>query len=180
MAEILDELKLLRAQFDTKVASLGKRAVQERFQELFDKYPQVKGLKWTQYAPEWLDGAPCNFGIHSTYYGIEAPYSMRDDFIEESQEYEGYEGPEDQHPYEISLRQLGTTIRYKDISHALNPLRDDLRRLFAEMDDSHSERYGEQFVLGPFATILLKSFGDGMSVEVTRDMNVVCKEYSHH
>lgn len=38
-------------------------ALKRSFGEYFEKYPDVAGLRWSQYTPSWNDGEACTFGV---------------------------------------------------------------------------------------------------------------------
>lgn len=50
---------------------------------VFQKFPDVESVGWTQYTPYFNDGEPCHFGINTDVYGIyvndECGYDLGDE-----------------------------------------------------------------------------------------------------
>lgn len=42
----------------------GQKAFASAFKKLFEQYPDVGEVAWTQYTPYFMDGDPCEFGVH--------------------------------------------------------------------------------------------------------------------
>ena len=62
----MEALKKLKQTIETAKAEIketGKKALDEAFQELLNKFPDVKGIAWHQYTPYFNDGDPCTFSI---------------------------------------------------------------------------------------------------------------------
>ena len=64
MGKLFDELKQIKAEYDRKLQHEGKAAVKDAFKDLFDKYPEVRSVVWSQYTPYFNDGEPCYFSVH--------------------------------------------------------------------------------------------------------------------
>lgn len=45
----------------------GKSAFKVATKEFFDANPEVRAIGWTQYAPYFNDGEPCEFSVHDIY-----------------------------------------------------------------------------------------------------------------
>ncbi len=66
--EILEKIKTSIAEFDEKrKALLGelKNDFGPMLKPLFDKYPDVEDISWTQYTPYFNDGDECVFGVRN-------------------------------------------------------------------------------------------------------------------
>lgn len=50
-----------------QVRSAGKKAVTALFKKLFEDFPSIKAVGWTQYTPYFNDGEPCEFGLGEPY-----------------------------------------------------------------------------------------------------------------
>lgn len=57
---------LIRIQREAKEAieKAGQKAVAALFKNFFATHSEVTGVAWTQYAPHFNDGEPCEFSIH--------------------------------------------------------------------------------------------------------------------
>lgn len=64
MGKLFDELKELKAAYDKKLRDEGQAAVGEAFKEVFDKFPELQSIVWTQYTPYFNDGDTCTFSVH--------------------------------------------------------------------------------------------------------------------
>jgi len=61
--ELEEKTKVLLDDMKEKV----KEYLVDHFKPLFEKYPQVKALKWTQYTPYFNDGDACTFRSNHDY-----------------------------------------------------------------------------------------------------------------
>lgn len=64
----LKSMKSLREKMEEE----GKKLLNETFRELFEKYPELDAIGWTQYAPYFNDGEPCEFSVHSASYRLKS------------------------------------------------------------------------------------------------------------
>jgi hypothetical protein len=64
MGKLFEELKEMKAQYDARLKRDGEAAVKEAFKELFDAYPEIRSVVWTQYTPYFNDGDTCEFSVH--------------------------------------------------------------------------------------------------------------------
>jgi hypothetical protein len=64
MGKLFDELKTIKAEYDRKLQQEGEAAVKDAFKDLFDKYPEIRSVTWTQYTPYFNDGDTCTFSVH--------------------------------------------------------------------------------------------------------------------
>jgi hypothetical protein len=67
VANALVQFNEVRDRYLMAVKTLGKQMQTEMapaFQVIFDKYPQLESVEWTQYTPYFNDGDTCEFGVH--------------------------------------------------------------------------------------------------------------------
>lgn len=67
----LDSLKQLKADYMKKVAEEGANLVKKEFKAVFDKYPELRAVTWSQYTPYFNDGEPCEFSVREFNGGTE-------------------------------------------------------------------------------------------------------------
>ena len=60
-----EQIEAAREKYRTMVSKMGKEAVTEALEGLFEKYPDLIGVRWTQYTPYFNDGDACEFSIYS-------------------------------------------------------------------------------------------------------------------
>lgn len=68
--EIVEKIKAEMAAFDEKRKELTaqlKKDFPALLAPLFEKYPGVKNVRWTQYTPYFNDGDPCEFSTNAGY-----------------------------------------------------------------------------------------------------------------
>ena len=63
LAKLSDEFNEIKKAFSAKATN----AVNEEFKKIFDKYPELTCIKWTQYTPYFNDGDTCEFGVYDWY-----------------------------------------------------------------------------------------------------------------
>lgn len=63
--EALKEFKAKREALDKELADNGKRLFSEASAEIFAAHPVLVSFAWTEYAPHWNDGEPCEFSAHT-------------------------------------------------------------------------------------------------------------------
>lgn len=91
MAESLDQLVHQIKAFKNKIHAEGKALLEESFKDIFVKHPEIEYITWTQYAPYFNDGEPCEFSVHEPYvklkgkvyeghryWDLDSNYSFRD------------------------------------------------------------------------------------------------------
>lgn len=59
-----------------QVRKAGGEAFYEEFKPLFEKYPEVETVSWTQYTPYFNDGDTCEFGVHEINVNGEDSWSL--------------------------------------------------------------------------------------------------------
>lgn len=68
MSSIVETIKAELEAFNKKRESLVEQLRQDfpaLLKPLFEKYPEVKRVSWTQYAPYFNDGEECIFSVHN-------------------------------------------------------------------------------------------------------------------
>jgi hypothetical protein len=56
----------------------AKVALKEEFKTFFEQNPEVHTIRWTQYAPYFNDGEPCEFSVHEPVF-LSAPTDSEDE-----------------------------------------------------------------------------------------------------
>lgn len=67
MGKLFEELKVLKKAYDDKLRKEGEAAVKEAFKDLFEKFPELELIWWTQYTPYFNDGDVCTFRVNEFY-----------------------------------------------------------------------------------------------------------------
>jgi len=63
---IKQEMKRLRDEARSKVKNFFIKGMNK----VFEMYPEVKSVSWTQYTPYFNDGDECTFRAHTDYFGV--------------------------------------------------------------------------------------------------------------
>lgn len=58
-------------ELEEEMKAAGEEALKEYFLEIFEKFPELKAVRWAQYTPYFNDGDPCEFGICDPYFIID-------------------------------------------------------------------------------------------------------------
>lgn len=82
-AEIKLQLQKLRDEYETA----SRAAMKEGLKNIFDTYPRLMSISWTQYTPYFCDGDPCHFGVNDPQVLFEG-----DEWDDEDEFEETYEG----------------------------------------------------------------------------------------
>lgn len=78
--EIVEKIKLAMKEFEDKRTELTEQLKKDfpaLLAPLFEKYPGVKNVRWTQYTPYFNDGDPCEFSTNASW--AELNYDGGDD-----------------------------------------------------------------------------------------------------
>jgi hypothetical protein len=67
MGKLFEELKVLKKAYDDKLRKEGEAAVKDAFKDIFERFPELEMIWWTQYTPYFNDGDTCVFGVHDFY-----------------------------------------------------------------------------------------------------------------
>jgi hypothetical protein len=65
----LEKYDTLRKQMDAarmQMKQIAEQCIKEGFQSIFDEYPHVESIWWTQYTQYWNDGEPCHFHVRTS------------------------------------------------------------------------------------------------------------------
>lgn len=68
--EIVEKIKLAMKEFEDKRKELTEQLKKDfpaLLAPLFEKYPGVKNVRWTQYTPYFNDGDPCEFSTNASW-----------------------------------------------------------------------------------------------------------------
>jgi hypothetical protein len=89
MADLRKDLEAARKTLETE----AKKAFHSGIKSVFEDFPEVVAIRWTQYTPYFNDGGTCEFGSNHQYAGIlfnNHKYCGDDEFddIDESSEYD--------------------------------------------------------------------------------------------
>ena len=81
----MNKLETLREQISA-LQEQAKVEAKELFhtgaKELFEKHPEIKAFKWTQYTPYFNDGETCVFSSNHGYAGVQLVTDSDEDFEE--------------------------------------------------------------------------------------------------
>lgn len=64
---MFDDVKKIVSDYNEAQAEFSKKmkaTFGDMFTRFFAAYPEITGIGWTQYAPSFNDGEPCEFGVH--------------------------------------------------------------------------------------------------------------------
>lgn len=80
--EIVEKIKLAVAEFDAKRKELLEQLKADfpaLLAPLFEKYPGVKNVRWTQYTPYFNDGDSCEFSSNASWADLNNDADEDDD-----------------------------------------------------------------------------------------------------
>jgi hypothetical protein len=86
MGKLFDELKEMKATYDRKLQQEGEAAVKDAFKDLFDKFPEVRSVVWSQYTPYFNDGDVCYFSVHEFDVNLGTDDSIKEEIEAKKQE----------------------------------------------------------------------------------------------
>jgi hypothetical protein len=67
MNEQLNQIAKLKAEYEAAVKAVGREGIQKLLAPVFESFPNVKAVRWTQYTPYFNDGEPCEFSSNADY-----------------------------------------------------------------------------------------------------------------
>jgi len=153
----LNEINEARQNYKALMQKHGAALVQEMANDIFDAFPVVRAIQWTQYTPYFNDGDPCYFSVN------EARIALNEDFMESLQ------ASEKQCLYECRDDFMEFSYRLDD--HPDSPTAKVLKKI--------KKALGEfQGVLNDLSEAMEEAFGDHQQITITRD-GVESEEYSH-
>ena len=65
MTDKLQKLKNAQAEIFKGMQTESKKVFKEAFEEIFEKYPAIETVSWTQYTPHFNDGDTCEFSVNT-------------------------------------------------------------------------------------------------------------------
>jgi len=68
--EQFEEIKKLKKQYEDAVKAVGREGISKLLAPLFERYPRVLHVTWTQYTPYFNDGEPCEFNANGRYADV--------------------------------------------------------------------------------------------------------------
>jgi hypothetical protein len=86
--EIVEKIKAEMAAFDAKRKELTEQLKNDfpaLLAPLFEKYPGVKNVRWTQYTPYFNDGDACEFSTNASYADLNYDGREEEEEDEESE-----------------------------------------------------------------------------------------------
>lgn len=160
MANKLEQIKRLREEYK----ELSQNLFAEGVKAIFDTYPDLIAVGWSQYTPYWNDGDPCEFSVHESqiqWKGV----TDQDDF--EDEDY-GDEWLHDLNGYEYQQKMHNKYPKEKyyimkdENEVQMHKAVDDVNAILREIDESTME----------------EMFGDHVFVTVTKE-GVTTEGYDH-
>ena len=82
----LETLKRIEADMNAARAKMmadGREAIKEAFNEIFEQFPNLEAVRWTQYTPYFNDGDACEFGVHEFSAKLSNITNVRDEYDRE-------------------------------------------------------------------------------------------------
>lgn len=153
----LNEINQARQNYQALMQQHGAALVEEMAKGIFDTFPCVRAIRWTQYTPYFNDGDPCYFKLH------EARIALNEDFMKSLQ------ASEKQCLYECHDDFM--EFSYRLAEHPNTPAAQVLKKI--------EEALGEfQGVLNDLSEAMEEVFGDHQQITITRD-GTEAEEYSH-
>jgi hypothetical protein len=70
----LETIKGLKKKLEAvrqEMKDTGEAAITEGFKEIFEAYPKLEAVRWTQYTPYFNDGEACTFSVNGFYVKVE-------------------------------------------------------------------------------------------------------------
>lgn len=81
-----DDYKVRMAEYRKKMEEEGKAFFSELVKPVFEKYPQLERISWTQYTPYFNDGDPCTFSSGASYPSMKFAGTAAEDDDDEHEE----------------------------------------------------------------------------------------------
>ncbi len=66
MQALIEKIK----EFNQYMKDEGQKGLMEGLKQFMDTFPTVEAIRWTQYAPYFNDGEPCEFGVHDPMFKV--------------------------------------------------------------------------------------------------------------
>lgn len=134
MSNIVEEIKQKTEEIN-RIKQEMVNDLKVRFKDIFlpffEKWPQVKFVKWSQYTPHFNDGDPCVFGVNDMSGYIEG-----DDEYEGSISHYGVAHPE-VNVFEVFTKNALDQV-YQDFKHLESECRSIEESLFLDLFGDHA------------------------------------------
>lgn len=62
-----DAIVEMKKKYDEILRNEAEPSIKEYFKELFEEFPNLESVKWSQYTPYFADGDACEFGVGEAY-----------------------------------------------------------------------------------------------------------------
>jgi len=162
--EIQDVLAL-KEEYRAKLEKLGSEAVGKVLAPFFEKFFEVKSVRWTQYTPYFNDGDSCEFSVHEATIGI--PNDKLDLFGLKADDAEEYE--QDDNDSETTYYSDYNLHRYEGRTKKYStPRAEELHDALVQINSTFSQ----------LEDVLQGAFGDHVVVTAFRD-KIDVEEHSH-
>ena len=150
MFEALNKLVEKQEEFKKKMKDDGKVAVKAALKDIFDNFPQIEAIRWTQYTPHFNDGDACVFSVNECY--VKFKDHVADPELDDE---------EDEMDSFIDAYSLEEAIKDKDLKKIIPKVINEFEECIQGMDDAMED-----------------AFGDGVQVTATRK-SVEVEDYEH-
>lgn len=148
--KVLDKTRELQEE----IKSVGQSSIKEVFVSLFEQFPQIQSIRWTQYTPHFNDGEPCTFNVNDPEVSFEAGTLLAKKH-ERRGEYPDADETADEDEYYDTW---GFSVQQKDVSEAVG---------------------GLYTVMQEIEQVMQAIFGDGSQITVTRNGEIEVEDYDH-
>lgn len=140
----LSDLTNLRRKINEVMCGEAGKKVKEAIQDFLNRFPQVYGIRWTQYTPYFNDGDACVFSVNEPYVRF---VSQNGEDHEQGDEFSEYED-------DWGLSEWSITYRNKETGEPYEPLPDgatpevgkalkELADIFESNEDAMQAIFGE-------------------------------------
>lgn len=170
--ELIAKAVTARVEMEKAQEALGeaiKDTIERGFATIFDRYPILGSVVWTQYTPYWNDGEPCVFHSSFTYPSLNSVKDVED----ETDSTYGDEAGEDWYLHSEEQRHVGWDADRRSL-YEPNPDYDErYSRCEEEIKTFVKSLAGDQRRTDTTPTmldsILYQAFGDHARVTITRE-----------
>lgn len=123
LTEFAERMKAVKKEMEEVAKTEGKAMVKSALKDIFDKFPEIKAIRWTQYTPYFNDGDACTFSVNEVELTFTENCDADADEDDEREDWkdswslksavEPYKGtstlsPEDKKLYEAVLEEINT------------------------------------------------------------------------
>lgn len=153
MNELIEDYTKQKAILQEKLQNMFNRECMQ----MFEKFPELETVQWTQYTPRWNDGEECVFGINDPYFT-----NCKDEDMIGSLHYgelDGYDEDESETKYWV----VGSCPQTGEFPKGIDKLAKDFEKIIKS--DTIEE-------------ILKSAFGNHVKVTITKE-GIDIVEYEH-